>query len=370
MEYIEGQQTIFCKVNPDELETQMSFQVGSKPVPNSQPDIWKRCWKDKDALSRPFSEKEVNDALDHASSAPGPDGWTYRDLAQLRGFVPAFTSGLHQLAASGTTPDSWRNYKSLLLFKKPKEFQEGMDMVLKNFRPIALSNVTYKLLTSMLSKRMSSWLEKNEGVSHGQRAAFSRRGIAENTLIVAESLRAKKGVLYLDLSDAFNGVEHSVIFEALRQSQYPDCIVGVIMLVYTNCSTQPTDLTGKPLCGPVKVPRGVRQGCPLSSILFNLVLDPVVRSGETTTSFCLGYMDDLVVVLDDPSEAPQILQSIVSRAQSLGFTFNPDKCGAANIPSTLSIGVVPVPVVTEERAHKYLGTPTFPGMMGGLEACF
>ena len=48
------------------------------------------------------------------------------------------------------------------------------------------------------------------------------------------------------------------------------------------------------------------------------------------------------MVLDDPSEAPQILQSIVSRAQSLGFTFNPDKCGAA----------------------------TFSGMMGGLEACF
>ena len=92
-----------------------------------------------------------------------------------------------------------------------------------------------------------------------------------------------------------------------------------------------------------------------------------MRSGETTTSFCLGYMDDLAVVLDDPSE---ILQSIVSRAQSLGFTFNPDKCGAANIPSTLSIGVVPVPVVAEERAYNYIGTTTFPGMMGGLEACF
>ena len=95
-----------------------------------------------------------------------------------------------------------------------------------------------------------------------------------------------------------------------------------------------------------------------------------MRSGETTTSFCLGYMDDIAVVLDDPLEAPKILQSKVSRAQSLGFTFNPDKSGAANIPSTLSIGVVPVPVVTEERAYKYLGTKTFPGMMGGLEACF
>ena len=245
-----------------------------------------------------------------------------------------------------------------------------MDKVLKNFRPIALSNMTYKFLMSMICKRLSSWLERNNGISHGQRAVFSRKGVMENTLIVAESLRSKKGVLYLDLSDAFNSVEHSTISEALRQSQCPEWIIRIIQSVYSDCTTQPTDLSGKTLCDPVNVCRGVRQGCPLSALLFNLVLDPVVRSGETTYSSCLGYMDDLSVLLADASEAPGILQKIVDRAHSLGFTFNPAKCGAAKISIPLTIGDQLVPVVTEERAYKYLGTTAFPSIVGGLESCF
>ena len=62
--------------------------------------MWKQCWTNREALSRPFSEQEVKAALDHASSAPDPVGLTYANLAQLKRFVSAFMSGLHQLAAS------------------------------------------------------------------------------------------------------------------------------------------------------------------------------------------------------------------------------------------------------------------------------
>ena len=116
IDYIEGHQKILCRVNPDELKSQMTVQLGSKPVtppPTPVPNTWRQCWRNREALSRPFSEQEVKAALDHASSAPGPDGWTYANLAQLKGFVPAFTSGLHQLAASGDTPDRWRNSSSV-----------------------------------------------------------------------------------------------------------------------------------------------------------------------------------------------------------------------------------------------------------------
>ena len=138
-------------------------------------NTWKQCWRNGEALSWPFSEQEKKAALDHASSVPGHDGWTYANLAQLKGFVPAFTSGLRQLAATGATPDRWRNYRNLLLFKNPHNFQEGMDQVLKNFCPIALSNVTHKLLTSMICQGLSSWLEGNNGISHAQRAFFQKR---------------------------------------------------------------------------------------------------------------------------------------------------------------------------------------------------
>ena len=105
IDYIEGHQKILCRVNPDVLKSQMTVQLGSKPVIPPVPNTWRQCWRNREALLRPFSQQEVKAALDHASSAPSPDGWTYANLAQLKGFVPAFTSGLHQLAASGATPD-------------------------------------------------------------------------------------------------------------------------------------------------------------------------------------------------------------------------------------------------------------------------
>ena len=235
-----------------------------------------------------------------------------------------------------------------------------MHKVLKKFRSNFRSNVTCKLLMSMICKWLSSWLERNNGISHGQRAVFSRKGVMENTFIVAESLRSKKGVLYLDLSHAFNSVEHSTISEALRQSHCPEWIIRIIQSVYSDCTTQPTDLSGKTLCDPVKISRGVRQGCPLSALLFNVVL--VL---EDASELC-----GPAVVLEDASEAPGILQKIVDCANSLGLTFNPAKDGAANISKPLTIGDQLVPVVTEEKAYKYLGTTVFPSIVGGLESCF
>ena len=51
-----------------------------------------------------------------------------------------------------------------------------------NFKPIALSKVSYKLLTcSVITKRLSNWLDNNKEIYFGHRALFLR-GVKENTL--------------------------------------------------------------------------------------------------------------------------------------------------------------------------------------------
>ena len=81
-------------------------------------------------------------------------------------------------------------------------------------------------------------------------------------------------------------------------------------------------------------------------------------------------MEDLAVVLENASKAPGIQQKIVDCAHSLGFTFNPAKCGAANISIPLTIGDQLEPVMAEERAYKYLGTTAFKSVVAGLESFF
>ena len=367
--------TINCEVNPVDLRFGLLQQLETKGIDIPQDQLRtmpqdQRCKEGVDILSAPFNETEINEALKHPDTAPGPDGWKYRELSKIENFSPQFLELLHRMAAKGETPDAWRRYNTMLPFKKPSEYVPGKEKVLKNFRPIALSNVPLKLLAAILCKRLTKWLEANKGISYSQRAVFSRRGVQENTLTVAEALRAKKIVIYLDLSDAFNTAEHPLLLEALRQSGCPKWIIDIIESVYRHCITSPVDLSGKKLAGDVPVSRGVRQGCHLSSLLFNLVLDPVLQAASGPGTNCLGYMDDIAMIFDKPEDVTNTLDRTVKAAQSLGFSFNISKCGITNYKGDVAINNTALPRVTDDdRAYKYLGTETSTSTVGGLDTC-
>ena len=143
------------------------------------------------------------------------------------------------------------------MLRKPDEFKKGQDKELKCFRIIVLSNVSYKLLTTMLCRRLSSWLEKNNGISFGQRTDSSRRGTL-NTLVVLEALMCKKTVIYLHLSDTFISVENSLIIEALKQSECPEWLRNHVQSMYQDRGTTPTNRARDKLCDEITVGRGVR----------------------------------------------------------------------------------------------------------------
>ena len=362
---------INCEVDPIDLRFGLLQQLSAAECqPNTPTSFWQPCNKGRDQLARRFTEFEVEQALSHKSSAPGPDGWRYDEIKKDKDFAKKFVEGLHAMATMSITPDSWKSYNSLLLFKKPDEYKRGQEKELRCFRPIALSNVSYKVLTSILCKRLSKWLEMNKGVGFTQRAAFGRNGVSENTLLVGDALRKKKTVVYLDLSDAFNSVEHCLIFEALKQCNCPQWIIELIKSLYRGCKTTPINVKGEVLAGPVPVSKGVKQGCPVSGMLFNLVLDPVLKKATTGSSICLGYMDDLAIVFEDECNVNEVFDETIKTAQALGLNFNTKKCGVANYNGRLEIDGAAIPTVTNDRAYKYLGTEAFPSTITGLDSCF
>ena len=360
---------IECEVDACDLRHGLLLQLESRRPEPIEEKLWKPCTEGLSELSTPFQEHEVVKALHHPDSAPGPDGWSYSELAKIPQFSEKFLEGIHMMAATGVTPESWKSYKSMMLFKKPDNFKQGEDKILKNFRPITLSNTTYKLLTAILCRRLSAWLEKNKGISYSQRAVFSRQGVQENTLVVQEAINQKKTILFLDLSDAFNSIEHIHILNALKQCGCPSWIIQLIKSIYSGCTTTPVNLAGNPLSGPVPVTRGVRQGCPLSGLLFNLVLDPIIRGVTTENTWCLGYMDDLAIITEE-GEVDSALVKVVALADKLGLSFNPSKCGVINKAEQLKINDEIIPKVSNERTYRYLGTEANLEALEGLEAGF
>ena len=80
----------------------------------------------------------------------------------------------------------------------------------------------------------------------------------------------------LDIAKAIPSVEHSSIVECLRAAGLPSSMIRYIELYYSNGTTT---LNGSDWVSPPILPtRGVKQGDPLSSVLFNIVIDHLLRS--------------------------------------------------------------------------------------------
>lgn len=101
-------------------------------------------------------------------------------------------------------------------------------------------------------------------------------------------------MLSVDLSNAFGSVSHNAIVEALRTSGAGDEFASIILSMYSGATTK--IVSGSELSDPVTIHTGVKQGCPLSGLLFNLAVDPLIRSVASDNVNVLAYADDLLIV--------------------------------------------------------------------------
>ncbi|GFU08554.1 retrovirus-related Pol polyprotein from type-1 retrotransposable element R2 [Nephila pilipes] len=119
---------------------------------------------------------------------------------------------------------------------------------------------------------------------------------------------------------------------------------------------------------------GVRQGCPLSSIIFNLTLEQILRTGLPTDagfelfskSFsCLAYADDLLIIDSTSAGLQRTIDQLSSQANKAGLKFKPAKCASLSFsftshrrhidPSLIRVNDVPIKNISDQDAYKYLG---------------
>ena len=108
-------------------------------------------------LESPYTAAEVERALSMmgASKAPGTDGFTagfYQTHWETVG--PSVTNAVLDFLNGGLLPDEL-NRTTLVLISKVKHPQD-----LKNFRPISLCNVIYKLCSKVLANRLRGFLDE------------------------------------------------------------------------------------------------------------------------------------------------------------------------------------------------------------------
>ncbi|CAM4644369.1 unnamed protein product [Caretta caretta] len=83
-------------------------------------------------------------------------------------------------------------------------------------------------------------------------------------------------VAWLDMANTFGSVPHHHIFATLQEFGLPENFLRVIQEVYEGCSTTIRLVEGETAEIPIR--SRVKQGCPLSPIIFNLAMEPLLRA--------------------------------------------------------------------------------------------
>lgn len=144
-----------------------------------------------------------------------------------------------------------------------------------DFRTISLCNCLYKLILKVISKRLKAVLSKN--ISKGQFGFLQGRQIHEAIGVAQEALHSFKArnmsgaVLKIDLLKAYDRVSWLYVrmllihlaFEATFVRWVMGCISTASFAVFINGAASPF----------FKAERGLRQGCPLSPLIFLLVAE-------------------------------------------------------------------------------------------------
>ena len=311
------------------------------------------------ALTAPFRRDEVWGRLRRAANtAPGPDGLRYAAWRALDPGALLLTRAFELCRLARRVPPSWLVSETALLHKG------GDPSRPQSWRPIALGATVAKLYAGVWADRLSGWVEASDLLSAGQKGFRPYDGVLEHNFVLQSAINsAREGgaeahVAFIDLANAFGSVPHSLLWQVLQRVGVPEEVVAVLKGLYEGSATRYR--AGDGLTAPVACQRGVRQGCPLSGLLFSLAMEPLLRALAAAQVRCLAYADDLALIFSRRADVQDGLTLLERVCAWSGLTPNPGKSallsvGAPSPPASLC--GAPLPQIDRDGAYRYLGRP-------------
>ncbi|GBN58383.1 Retrovirus-related Pol polyprotein from type-2 retrotransposable element R2DM [Araneus ventricosus] len=243
-------------------------------------------------LTSPISTDEIGKCFPRNGSSPGPDLSSVGELRRISKFELA---KIYNIFLCRRIPDRFCRARTVFLPKKRDASDPG------DFRPISLTPIPARLFSKIRAKRLAPSVR----LDPDQRGFIESDGIAQNTFLLDYVLRHSREkvertfVASLDLRKAFDSVSHEAVFAALKAHAVDHRFIELLQSIYAKSSTSFAPFSGhkfSPTCG-------VKQGDPLSSILFNLVIDQLIRKLkgpvglelDGSTISISAYADDILL---------------------------------------------------------------------------
>uniref|UniRef100_A0A671XIN0 Reverse transcriptase domain-containing protein n=1 Tax=Sparus aurata TaxID=8175 RepID=A0A671XIN0_SPAAU len=262
---------------------------------------------------------------------------------------------------SGTVPLDWQTGVVVPLFKK------GDRRVCSNYRGITLLSLPGKVYSRVLERRIRPIVEpriqeEQCGFRPGRGTLdqlYTLRRVLEGSWEFAQPVH----MCFVDLEKAFDRVPRGILWEALREYGVGGPLLRAVRSLYDRSRSLVRIAGSKSDLFPVHV--GLRQGCPLSPVLFIIFMDRISRRSHGPEGIWFGshwissllFADDVVLLAPSSQDLQHVLGRFAAECEAAGMRISTSKSEAMvlnrkKVACSLQVGGEFLPQVEE---FKYLG---------------
>ena len=380
--FIPSLQTEEAVLTVEEDKHQELFRHFSSSIGSTMPRARSLDWDslqipthDLSDLEQCFTAEELKDAVFGlpGGKAPGPDGFTaifYRKCwSVVKDDILAAINQLHRLRGN-----RWHLLNSAHISLLPK----GEDASkVKDYRPISLMHSVAKIVCKMMANRLAPHLL--DMIPNSQSAFIKTRSIHDNYIYVRNAIKLlhskKKPCLFLklDIAGAFDTVSWEYMLELTERLGFGPRWRDLMSLIWSSSNSKV--MANGCLGQQIWHRRGLRQGDPLSPMLFTIAIAPLhwimqradnlgvlshvdLPPARLRTSI---YADDAALFVNPTaSDIGHVAELLKLFGQASGLTANLQKCAFYPIRCTMAeinqiLELLPIPVC--QFPCQYLGLP-------------
>jgi len=224
-------------------------------------------------------------------------------------------------------PVDWENNIICTIYKK------GDRMQCKNYRPIALLNVAYKIFATTHCKKLTEIVEGKLG--EYQMGFRPDRSTIHNIFILRQiyekchEYNIELHNVFIDFNQAFDSINRSTVTKVLKGMQIPGKIIRLVTLLTQH--TKAKIKLNSEYTEQLEVKTGIRQGDSLSTILFCTVMESFMKKLEMRGNISMRlkqvcvYADDIVMVTRTEQALINTFQKLKQEAIKYGLVINQNK---------------------------------------------
>ncbi|XP_062088542.1 uncharacterized protein LOC133795108 [Humulus lupulus] len=318
-----------------------SFMKDQGKINENFPEGYKLSLDDQLGLLKPFSYKEIKRAIFSIpnTKSPGPDGFGSGFFKKMWSVIGGeICAAVSNFFETGLMPPEFHN-TLISLIPKQENPAKAVD-----YRPIACCSTIYKCISKLLCSRLASVLPSLVGQNQG--AFVQGRSIAHNVMILQDILKNYRRkntyprcTIKIDISKAYDTVDWNFIEDLLNALNMPSRFVQLVMTCIR--STTYSLLMNGRIQGGFQGAKGLRQGDPLSPLIFVLIMDYLTRSllhAAQVSKFryhplCkslklinLCFADDLILLSKGSKQSIRVLSEVLDDfSNTTGLHINVNK---------------------------------------------